>query len=173
MIRRMLVLDPNQRYNIEHVRHHAWMARQPAELEIPTEHVGAQRIEPREVGSLLEVGFNSEDIEQSVGLDRPDHVNTSYLLLLEKARRREAFGGGGGGGGGGRPPSATAARTGSGPPAGSLGGHAAGTTPTHRPALQPEQQAAQAALLAKAAQGAEGLESAPGRKLEAYPAEAR
>ena len=161
----MLVLDPNQRYNIEHVRHHAWMARQQGEGEIATEHVGAQKIEPRVVGSMLEVGFNSEDIEQSVGLDRPDHVNTSYLLLLEKTRRREGFGGSSS-----RPPPPP--RTGSGPPGFALGGHAAGITPTPRPALQPEQQAAQAAQAALLAQ-AGGTEGAPGGKLSAYPEEGR
>jgi len=133
LIRRMLVLEPNQRYTIENVRHHPWMARLPGEGEISTEHAGARKIEPRAVGALLGLGFCSEHIERSVGLDRHDHVNASYLLLLEKRRRKDAYGGGGSGG-------AVTQQQQQQPTRGVYSG--AGSV---RPPLQPEQQAAQAA----------------------------
>ncbi|KAL1512420.1 hypothetical protein AB1Y20_005676 [Prymnesium parvum] len=90
LIRRMLVIDPTQRFNIENVRHNAWLAAAGGEHEIVTEHTEARTIEPRVVGSMVSVGFKPEDIEQSVTFDRHDHINTSYLLLAEKRRRLEA-----------------------------------------------------------------------------------
>ena len=45
LLRRVLVLDPHQRYSIENVRAHPWMARRGAENEIHVEHVMMSRVD--------------------------------------------------------------------------------------------------------------------------------
>ena len=40
------------------------------------------------VAQLLGAGFSSNAVEKSVGLDRHDHLNTAYQLLMHKRARR-------------------------------------------------------------------------------------
>ena len=80
----MLVIDPTQRYTIDHVRHHPWLLRSGSEMEIPTEPHERSAVEPKVTVQLLSVGFRTEDVEQSVGLDKHDHLNTAYQVTAAR-----------------------------------------------------------------------------------------
>jgi len=94
-LRRVLVLDPHQRYNIDNVRAHPWMHRRPAEAEIVTEHTTTQKIDSYCREQLLTIGLPAESVDTSLTAERHDHIYTSYQLLLRKKSRVEAGGGDG------------------------------------------------------------------------------
>jgi len=92
LLRRVLVLDPNQRYTIEHVRVHPWMQRRASEAEIITEHSAAIKPEMEVRETMVRMGLPPETIDASIASERHDHITTTYLLLcsrrLSLAKRR-------------------------------------------------------------------------------------
>lgn len=53
-------------------------------MEIPTEPHERSAVEPKVTVQLLSVGFRTEDVEQSVGLDKHDHLNTAYQVTAAR-----------------------------------------------------------------------------------------
>ena len=95
LLKRMLVTDAARRYNIENVRQHAWLARAPGEAEICAEHAAAPAADAALKSRLVAaIGFPADAVDASVAADRPDHVNTTYLLL-KRQLERDAPGAGG------------------------------------------------------------------------------
>jgi serine/threonine protein kinase len=86
LLRRILVLDPHQRYAIENVRTHPWMAKRAGEDDIPTEHVAQSKVDRPAREQLLQMGLPAETVDASLANERHDHITTTYLLL---ARRRQ------------------------------------------------------------------------------------
>ena len=95
LLKRMLVTDAARRYNIENVRQHAWLARAPGEAEICAEHAAGPAADGALKSRLVaQLGFPADAVDASVAADRPDHVNTTYLLL-KRQLGRDAPGAGG------------------------------------------------------------------------------
>jgi serine/threonine protein kinase len=87
LLRRILVLDPNQRYTIDNVRAHPWMQRRSNETEIVTEHEVSGRADPATKEQMVSMGLPIDVIEQSLATERHDHVHTTYLLLQRRKPR--------------------------------------------------------------------------------------
>jgi len=87
LLRRVLVLDPHQRYTIDNVRAHPWMHRRPAEGEIMTEHLSSTKIDGACREQLLAMGLPAENVDTSLTSERHDHIYTSYQLLVRKKTR--------------------------------------------------------------------------------------
>ena len=87
LIRHVLVLDPHQRYTIDNVRSHPWMARRSAEGEIVTEGIESGKIDPRCRDQMVGMGLPEDAIDSSLGSERHDHIYTTYLLLHRRKPR--------------------------------------------------------------------------------------
>ena len=94
LLRRILVLDPHQRYTIDNVRAHPWMQRKAAEPEIITEHTSSGQIDQTCREQLMMMGLPGDMVDMSLSSERHDHIHTTYLLLqrrkapLRRARAR-------------------------------------------------------------------------------------
>jgi len=88
LLRRVLVLDPHQRYSIEHVRVHPWMQKRSAEAEIATEHIAQSKPEMVVRDQMLRMGLPPDSVDASLASERHDHITTTYLLLCQHAAQR-------------------------------------------------------------------------------------
>ena len=91
LLRRVLVLDPHQRYTVDNVRTHPWMHRRASESEIVTEHTCSQKVDHFCREQMLRMGLPAESVDASLTSERHDHIFTTYQLLLRKKPRLEAI----------------------------------------------------------------------------------
>ena len=148
LLRRVLVLDPHQRYTIDNVRSHPWMHRRGSEGELITEHTASGKIDNGCREQMVSMGLPVDSIDASLTSERHDHIHTTYLLLQRRKPRQDPSGGqhlgpppppealmpshahhGGGGGGGGAGGGNAAAAA-----AAAAGAHGGGHNPLQQPA---------------------------------------
>lgn len=93
LLRRVLVLDPHQRYTIDNVRAHPWMHRRASEGEIITEHTATGKVDGACRDQILAMGLPAETVDASLHTERHDHIHTTYLLLQRRKPRHDPSGG--------------------------------------------------------------------------------
>ena len=76
LLRRVLVLEPHQRYTIVNVVTHAWMCRRSNEGDIVTEHAASQKLDGFCREQMLEMGFPADVVDASLASERHDHIYT-------------------------------------------------------------------------------------------------
>ena len=82
LLRRVLVLDPHQRYTIDNVRAHPWMHRRAQESDIITEHTSSQKVDGFCREQMLMMGLPPESVDASLQSERHDHIHTMCALTL-------------------------------------------------------------------------------------------
>ncbi|XP_076310251.1 serine/threonine-protein kinase SIK2-like isoform X1 [Tachypleus tridentatus] len=97
LIRRMLMLDPNKRFSVEHIKRHKWMQLESTIPPSLSQHVGSYPSD-REVVKLGEFNEKILRLMQSLGIDTSktreslvnekfDHHAAIYFLLLDRLRQ--------------------------------------------------------------------------------------
>ncbi|CAL4065146.1 unnamed protein product [Meganyctiphanes norvegica] len=94
LVRKMLVLDPNRRYKIDHIKRHRWMQTdEPPRLYLDNPTVRAERTtDPNEqvLRVMQELGIDTARARESLLTEAYDNYTAIYLLLLERLKQHRS-----------------------------------------------------------------------------------
>eukprot|EP01132_Coremiostelium_polycephalum_P006091 gene6091-7589_t len=96
LISRMLVVDPDKRATLEEIIHHPWLTNSNVHINIMTTPAVNPMNSPGQegftidldiVGELVNIGFDKDDLINSIKLNKYNDAAATYFLLLGKKNR--------------------------------------------------------------------------------------